>query len=284
MSPGPTSTLPSCMSLGWTKRTRPSPGHIRRANRPTRLAARRGRPPRGPRSQRPAWCRPCAGRCSPSCSLPPTSRRAPWRRPGACRRASPSSLRSAAQSSPSGADPRRPGAPALPRRRQETVRVYPAVRRTDGPRCPDRYRRHPPACGHERDREPTRHPSRTGSLRASSPRRGALEPPSEELHRSREGGMTIPPFGTERVGFEPTRQFDPPTRFPVVHLQPLGHLSRQATTLDGRLAPEAAQRPSSRTPGSFQPRWWASSWRSVRSTWAQSRSRSQPKSRSSVSW
>jgi hypothetical protein len=31
--------------------------------------------------------------------------------------------------------------------------------------------------------------------------------------------------GAERVGFEPTRQFDPPTRFPVVHLKPLGHLS-----------------------------------------------------------
>ena len=35
-----------------------------------------------------------------------------------------------------------------------------------------------------------------------------------------------PSRGTERVGFEPTRQFDPPTRFPVVHLKPLGHLSR----------------------------------------------------------
>ena len=29
----------------------------------------------------------------------------------------------------------------------------------------------------------------------------------------------------ERVGFEPTRRFDPPTRFPVAHLKPLGHLS-----------------------------------------------------------
>ncbi len=34
---------------------------------------------------------------------------------------------------------------------------------------------------------------------------------------------------TERVGFEPTRQFDPPTRFPVVHLKPLGHLSGAAS-------------------------------------------------------
>jgi hypothetical protein len=30
----------------------------------------------------------------------------------------------------------------------------------------------------------------------------------------------------ERVGFEPTRRNNPPTRFPVVHLKPLGHLSR----------------------------------------------------------
>jgi pimeloyl-ACP methyl ester carboxylesterase len=29
----------------------------------------------------------------------------------------------------------------------------------------------------------------------------------------------------ERVGFEPTRQLSPPTRFPVAHLKPLGHLS-----------------------------------------------------------
>jgi hypothetical protein len=36
------------------------------------------------------------------------------------------------------------------------------------------------------------------------------------------------PSETEREGFEPSRQFDPPTRFPVVHLQPLGHLSRAA--------------------------------------------------------
>src|SRR5215210_8948253 len=33
------------------------------------------------------------------------------------------------------------------------------------------------------------------------------------------------PAETERVGFEPTRQREPPTRFPVVHLKPLGHLS-----------------------------------------------------------
>src|SRR5687768_5826667 len=35
----------------------------------------------------------------------------------------------------------------------------------------------------------------------------------------------------ERVGFEPTRQFDPPTRFPVVHLKPLGHLSGAGPSL-----------------------------------------------------
>ena len=33
------------------------------------------------------------------------------------------------------------------------------------------------------------------------------------------------------MGFEPTRQFDPPTRFPVVHLKPLGHLSSGLTSL-----------------------------------------------------
>lgn len=45
----------------------------------------------------------------------------------------------------------------------------------------------------------------------------------------------------------------------------------------------AAYSPSSRTPLSPQPRWWATSWRSVRSTCARSRSGSCPKSRSSVS-
>ena len=43
-------------------------------------------------------------------------------------------------------------------------------------------------------------------------------------------------------------------------------------------------RPRSRTPRSSQPRWWATSWRTVRSTWARSRSGSWPKSRSRVSW
>ena len=32
-------------------------------------------------------------------------------------------------------------------------------------------------------------------------------------------------FLAERVGFEPTRQLSPPTRFPIVHLKPLGHPS-----------------------------------------------------------
>jgi ketosteroid isomerase-like protein len=37
----------------------------------------------------------------------------------------------------------------------------------------------------------------------------------------------------ERVGFEPTRQLSPPTRFPVAHLKPLGHLSRSASKGSG---------------------------------------------------
>ena len=41
--------------------------------------------------------------------------------------------------------------------------------------------------------------------------------------------------------------------------------------------------PSSRTPSSSAPRWWASSWRTVRVTCARSSSGSWPKSRSSVS-
>ena len=48
-------------------------------------------------------------------------------------------------------------------------------------------------------------------------------PASRLVHRSGETGFFA--LQTERVGFEPTRQFDPPTRFPVVHLKPLGHLS-----------------------------------------------------------
>jgi hypothetical protein len=47
--------------------------------------------------------------------------------------------------------------------------------------------------------------------------RGRTAQPSRRAHPRRSGA--------ERVGFEPTRQFDPPTRFPVVHLKPLGHLS-----------------------------------------------------------
>src|SRR5437870_5093871 len=39
--------------------------------------------------------------------------------------------------------------------------------------------------------------------------------------------------GTERVGFEPTRRNDPPTRFPVAHLKPLGHLSGAGMTIAG---------------------------------------------------
>ena len=45
-----------------------------------------------------------------------------------------------------------------------------------------------------------------------------------------------------------------------------------------------AHRQRPRTPGSSQPRWWASSWRTVRSTCARSNSGSRPKSRSRVSW
>ena len=38
-------------------------------------------------------------------------------------------------------------------------------------------------------------------------------------------GSSLLQLLAERVGFEPTRRFDPPTRFPVAHLKPLGHLS-----------------------------------------------------------
>ena len=58
------------------------------------------------------------------------------------------------------------------------------------------------------------------------------------------GPMTQPGDAhPERRGWDsnPRRQFDPPTRFPVVHLQPLGHLSRRP-----QRAP-VAYRPSSRT-------------------------------------
>ncbi len=33
-------------------------------------------------------------------------------------------------------------------------------------------------------------------------------------------------YMAERMGFEPTVQFDPYTRFPSVRLRPLGHLSK----------------------------------------------------------
>src|SRR5687767_2815056 len=38
-------------------------------------------------------------------------------------------------------------------------------------------------------------------------------------------------FQTERGGFEPPWRFKPPTAFPVLLLQPLGHLSKEATII-----------------------------------------------------
>src|SRR5213079_1367439 len=53
-----------------------------------------------------------------------------------------------------------------------------------------------------------------------------------------EGGA--PPRLAERVGFEPTRRYDPPTRFPVAHLKPLGHLSGRHDDSAGIAALNAA--------------------------------------------
>ena len=55
-------------------------------------------------------------------------------------------------------------------------------------------------------------------------------------------------------------------------------------TRTGSKPPRRPQSPRLRTPRSSQPRWWASSWRTVRSTCARSSAGSWPKSRSSVSW
>jgi len=52
---------------------------------------------------------------------------------------------------------------------------------------------------------------------------------------------------------------------------------------DGVVRGGGGYRPNPRTPFSSQPRWWASSWRTVRTTWALSLSGSWPKSRSRVS-
>ena len=60
-------------------------------------------------------------------------------------------------------------------------------------------------------------------------------------------------------------------------LRERGH--RRADSASRHLSGAAPQRPRSRTPRSSQPRWWASSWRTVRSTCARSSSRSWPKSR-----
>jgi eukaryotic-like serine/threonine-protein kinase len=48
--------------------------------------------------------------------------------------------------------------------------------------------------------------------------------------------------------------------------------------------PPAPHNPRSRTPSSFQPRWWATSWKTVRAIWDLSASGLQAKSRSRVSW
>src|SRR5438046_8340877 len=68
--------------------------------------------------------------------------------------------------------------------------------------------------------------TRLNCLRASSAKRASL------ITSYREQSATFAPWrgvasvtDTERVGFERTRRFDPPTRFPVAHLKPLGHLS-----------------------------------------------------------
>ena len=53
-------------------------------------------------------------------------------------------------------------------------------------------------------------------------------PPAASSRRLRTCGAPLRESapGADRVGFEPTRQLAPPTRFPVAHLKPLGHLSR----------------------------------------------------------
>ena len=64
---------------------------------------------------------------------------------------------------------------------------------------------------------------------------------------------------------------------------PRAELSRQGAAAEEERRSSARLEPEPRTPSSSQPRWCASSWRTVRVTCARSSSGSCPKSRSSVS-
>src|SRR5204863_5349184 len=89
---------------------------------------------------------------------------------------------------------------------------------------------------------------------SSAKRRHALS------FRGRRRGAPPKARGAERVGFEPTRRFDPPTRFPVAHLKPLGHLSGRHDDSAGIAALNAAvmrapgPREGSRAPRPSPPR------------------------------
>ena len=87
---------------------------------------------------------------------------------------------------------------------------------TTSPRSSSRPARSSPATSSNRT-------GPTGATKTKGPAAGQLSPTRPMTRLTREHVPTH--HKAERVGFEPTRQFDPPTRFPVVHLKPLGHLS-----------------------------------------------------------
>src|SRR5690606_8655845 len=85
------------------------------------------------------------------------------------------------------------------------------------------------ACAQTTRRRPADRARGAGSSRtwsARTDRRAATSAPASGARgRLRRSPRYSYREAAERVGFEPTRQLSPPTRFPVVHLKPLGDLS-----------------------------------------------------------
>ena len=115
---------------------------------------------------------------------------------------------------------------------------------------------------------------RSGRPRANRHRVVNPEPPAASVKCRAECYLRLGVPATDRLHIGGARRW--PRR--------RGHCSWHRLTIGSSVSRcSRIHSPRSRTPSSSHPRWWAISWRTVRSTWALSRSASWPKSRSRVS-